>query len=273
MNIKSKILGLTLLSMISFGVVGCSNQSSNSSSQGQEATTDEAFIKDFEKSINKRWDDQNKLEKKYAKDTSYTDEKYTKDTIKILEDEIAALEKNKKGIKDKSLIKIADDYIKGVKIQIELNKTQDTDLMIKYEEESDKLRKPALIAMVDDYGIKIKDAHQQNYKDFKEQATVINKSNEAQTFADKLGREMALEKSTGEFGDIEFTTILENTSKLDFKSLSYKVQYKDKEGVVIADDIIYLENFAPGAKQKVKLTPYEEGAENLVITTDWFETK
>ncbi|MDK2562237.1 DUF3387 domain-containing protein [Romboutsia sedimentorum] len=93
-------------------------------------------------------------------------------------DEIAALEKNKKGIKDKSLIKIADDYIKGVKIQIELNKTQDTDLMIKYEEESDKLRKPALIAMVDDYGVKVKDAHQQNYKDFKEQATVINKSNE-----------------------------------------------------------------------------------------------
>lgn len=78
-------------------------------------------------------------------------------------DEIAALEKNKKGIKDKSLIKIADDYIKGVKIQIELNKTQDTDLMIKYEEESDKLRKPALIAMVDDYGVKVKDAHQQNY--------------------------------------------------------------------------------------------------------------
>ena len=273
MKIRSKIFSLILVSMISVGVVGCSNTNNNSSNQNQDVATDEAFISDFEKAINKRWDEQDKLEKKFNTNTTYTDEQYTEDTIKVLENEIATLEKNKDGIKDKDLKKIADDYIEGVKKQIEAQKTNDFDLQLKYQEESDKLRKPSLIAMVDDYGIKIKEQHQQNYKDFKEQATIINKENKAQEFADKLAREMVFEKATGEFGDVEFTSVVENTSDIDFTNLSYKVQYKDKDGVVIQDDLIYLENFEVGAKQRVKLTPYEDGIESIVVTTDWFENK
>lgn len=273
MKIRSKIFSLILVSMISVGVVGCSNTNNNSSNQNQDVATDEAFISDFEKAINKRWDEQDKLEKKFNTNTTYTDEQYTEDTIKVLENEIATLEKNKDGIKDKDLKKIAENYIEGVKNQIEAQKTNDFDLELKYQEKSDKLRKPALIAMVDDYGIKIKESHKQTYKDFKEQASIINKENKAQEFADKLASEMTFEKSTDEFGDVEFTTIVENTSDIDFESLSYKVQYKDKDGVVIQDDLIYLENFEVGAKQRVKLTPYEDGIENIVVTTDWFESK
>lgn len=273
MKIRSKIIGLIALSIISVGFVGCSNQSNTSKEQNQEVSTDEAFINDFEKAINKRWDEQNKLEKKFNTNTNYTEAKYTEDTIKVLENEIETLEKNKEGIKDKDLKKIANDYIEGVKKQIESEKTGDIELQSKYIEASDKLRKPALIAMVDDYKIKIDDAHQQTYKDFKEQATVINKENASQAFADKLAREMVFEKTTGEFGDTEFSTIVENTSNIDFNTISYKVQYKDKDSIVIQDDYIFLENFEVGSKQKVKLTPYEEGAESIVVTTDYFETK
>ena len=273
MKIRKKILGLILLTIISGGVVGCSSTNNNSNSQNQEVATDEDFISSFEKAINKRWDEQNKLEKKYETNTSYTEDEYAQDTIKVLENEIKTLEKYKEGIEDKDLKEIANNYIEGVKKQIESQKTNDYDLQYKYQEESDKLRKPALISMVDDYGIKIKDEHQQTYKDFKEQATVINKENESKAFADKLASEMTFEKSTDEFGYVEFSTIVENTSNIDFKNLSYKVQYKDKDGIVIGDDIIYLENFDVQSKQKVKLTPFEDGIESIVVTTDWFENK
>lgn len=273
MKIGSKVLGLILVSMISFGVVGCSSTNNEGTTQTQDESTDEAFIKDFEVAINKRWDDQNKLEKKFNTNTSYTEDKYTEDTINVLENEVVALEKNKDGIKDKELKKIADNYIEGVKKQIEAQKTGDFELQNKYIEESEKLRKPALIAMVDDYEIKIKDEHQQTYKDFKEQASIINKENASKAFADKLAREMVFEKTTGEFGDEEFSAIVENTSDINFNNISYKVQYKDKDGVVIEDDYIFLENFEVGAKQKVKLTPYEEGVESIVVITDYFETK
>lgn len=259
--------------IISVGAVGCSNKNNNNSTQNQEQATDESFIKDFEKAINKRWDEQNKLEEKYAKDSKYTEQKYNEDTIKVLENEIATLEQNLEGIKDKELKIAAQNYIEGTKKQIDAQKTSDFDLQTKYLEESEQLRKPALIAMVEDYGVAIKDAHQQTYKDFKEKATVINKENEAKSFADKLATEIKLEKSTDEFGYVEYTGVVENTSEVDFINLSFKVQYKDADDIVIGDDIIYLENFAPGGKQKVKLTPLEEGIESIVISTDWFETK
>ena len=38
-------------------------------------------------------------------------------------------------------------------------------------------------------------------------------------------------------------------------------------------DIIYLENFDVQSKQKVKLTPFEDGIESIVVKTDWFENK
>lgn len=84
---------------------------------------------------------------------------------------------------------------------------------------------------------------------------------------------MTFEKSTDEFGYVEFSTIVENTSNIDFKNLSYNVQYKDKDGIVIGDYIIYLENFDVQSKQKVKLTPFEDGIESIIVTTDWFENK
>lgn len=270
--LKKKVLGLVLISTISLGIVGCSDQG-NSTQQNQDIATDEAFISDFEKAINKRWDEQDKLEKKATNSMNYTEEQYRKDTMKILEEEINTMKKSIDGIKDKDLNKIGNDYINGVKKQIEAQKTQDIELMDKYIQESDKLRKPALISMVEEYKIKINEDHQQVYKDFKEQATVINKETESKKFADQLAREVTLEKSTDGFGETVFSGILENTSKIDFKTLSYKVQYKDAEGVVIGDDFIVLDNFAPGAKQKVELMPYKDGADSVVISTDWFETK
>lgn len=273
MTLRKKVIGLILVSAISIGVVGCGNNSNSSSNQGQSVSTDEAFIKDFEKAINKRWDEQDKIADKFLKDKKYTSKQYSEDTLNVLESEVATLEKNVDGIQDKDLKIVAQNYIEGAKKQIEAEKTSDFEIQSKNMEESEKLRKPALIAMVDEYGVVIKDAHQQTYKDFKEKATVIVKDNEAQTFADKLASEMTLEKTTDEYGYVEFTTIVENTSQVDFESLNFKVQYKDADDVVIDDDYIYLEDFAPGSKQKVKLSPYEDGVESLVIKTDWFSIK
>ena len=272
MGLKNKVLGLILISSITLGIVGCNNQETRGK-QNTVVKTDDSFIADFEKAINKRWDEQNKLEKKATNSMNYTEEQYVKDTTKILEEEINIMKTNLENVEDKDLKKLGNDYINGVKKQIEANKTNDIELMDKYLKESDKLRKPALISMVDDYKIKVKDAHQQTYKDFKEQATVINKENEAQVFADKLARETVFEKSTDGFGETVFSGIVENTSKIDYKSVSYKVQYKDADGIVIGDDYVILDNFSPGAKQKLEMMPYKDGANSVVVTTDWFETK
>lgn len=264
---KKKILSIVTILTLTLGVVGCAGKVQ------KDMNGDEIFVQTFQTSINERWKKQAELEEKYKKDTTFTEEEYTKETIKVLEDEVNALEEKQNNIEDKDLKSYAKDYVEGVKKQIEASKTNDYELQDKYIQESDKLRKPALIAMVDDYGVKIDEEHEQTYKDFKEKATIIKKENESQDFADKLATEMEFEKTTDEFGYVEFTTTVENTSEFNFKYLSYNVQYKDEDGVAIGNDIIYLENFNKDSKQKVKLSPFEEGIKDIVVTTDWFETE
>lgn len=266
---KKKILSLVIILTFTLGIVACS---SNGKTQ-EKLNGDEAFIQTFQTSINKRWKNQEDLEKKYEQNVAFSEEEYTEETIKVLEEEINALEEKQNNIEDKDLKSYAKDYIEGVKKQIEANKSDDYELQDKYIQESEKLRKPALIALVEDYGVKIGKEHEQTYKDFKEKATIIKKENESQSYADKLATEMEFEKTTDEFGYIEFKATVENTSDFNFKNLSYNVQYKDKEGTVLGNDIIYLENFNKNSKQKIKLSPVEEDVEDISITTDWFETE
>lgn len=266
---KKKILSMTIILTLVMSIVGCS--SNNNAQKNMDGN--QQFVQAFEKSINKRWKKQADLDEKYKKDTTFTQEEYTQETIKVLEEEVKSLEEKQNDIENKDLKSYAKDYIEGVKKQIEANKTNDFELQDKYIQESDKLRKPSLIALVDNYGVKIDEEHEQTYKDFKEKATIIKKENESKDYADKLASEMEFEKTTDEFGYVEYTSTIENKSDFNFKNLSYNVQYKDEDGVVIGNDIIYLENFNKGSKQKVKLTPFEEGIKDIEITTDWIETE
>lgn len=61
------------------------------------------------------------------------------------------------------------------------------------------------IKLVDEYNVIIEEEFQQTYKDFKEQAVVINKENDANSFAEKLAQEIVLEKKTDEYGDLMYT--------------------------------------------------------------------
>ena len=266
---KKKMLNIITILIFSIGIVACS---SNTLIQ-EKLNGDEDFIKTFETEINKRWKNQKELDKIYEQNATFSDEDYTKETIEILEEEIKALEEKQNKIEDRNLKSYAIDYIEGSKKQVEATKSEDYELQDKYMQESEKLRKPALIALVEEYGVKIDKEHEQTYKDFKEMATIINKENESQSYADKLASEIEFEKTTDEFGYTEFKATVENKSEFNFKSLSYNVQYKDKEGTVVGNDTIYLENFNKNSKQQIKLLPYEEGIEGISITTDWFEVQ
>ena len=114
---------------------------------------------------------------------------------------------------------------------------------------------------------------QQLYKDFKQQATVINKENDAQSFAEKFAQEIVFEKTTDEYKNDMYTAIVENTSDIEFNSLSYDVQYKDADGIVIGNDYINLENFTLGSKQKIELTYVPENTANLELTLNYLELK
>ncbi|WP_054955718.1 DUF4972 domain-containing protein [Paenibacillus dakarensis] len=255
-----KTTSFLFIMLLVISMLGCSNQSGKTAEQ--PPSPDDIFIEEFGKAINKRWTAQDMLDDKLSKEVYY------EKNAEILEAELESIEKSLANVEDKDLKETGSQYVEGAKKQIEAFKTTDYELQITYSEESEKLRKPALIKLVEEYHVKIDEEHNQTYRDFKEQAAVINKENDANKYAETLGQEISFEKSKGEFGNITYKAIVENTSDIEFDSISYEVQYKDKDGIVVGNDSIYLENFSPGSKQKVELILAPEDTKTISISLD-----
>lgn len=258
MKTKKYMLVMSIFTTLLF-FIGCSKE------KQVEQTPEQKFVEVFEREINKRWTESNKLDSRNLNEDSYNEA-----LIKIIESEVNTLKVASESLTDVAVKEIANNYIEGTLAQIEAFKTNDYDLMWSYQEKADKLRKPALVALVDTYGVNIKEEHQQTYKDFKEVATVISKENKAKEYAESLALQMTFNKVEGEFGNITYETIVENTSDITFSSLSFSIKCKDKDGVVVATEFIYLENFEPGTKEKAEIYPYEETIDTLSVTVDSF---
>lgn len=263
----NKFFSVFLMLLMVMGVLGCSNQSE------KKISPDDVFVEEFSKAINERWAEQDKLDVPGEDEKEEEREKYYNKNVEILEKELETIEKSLANVEDKELKELGNQYVEGAKFQIEMFKTNDWELEMEYSEKSEKLRKPALIKLVEEYNVVIEEEFQQTYKDFKEQATVINKENEANSYAEKLAQEIVFEKKTDNYGELMYTAIIENTSDIEFETLDYIVQYKDSEGIVVGDDRIYLENFTPGTKHKVELQYVPEDTATLVLSLDYFSLK
>lgn len=259
-----RIFSLFFALLMVIGILGCSNQSEKAK---EKISPDDVFIEEFSKAINERWAEQDKIEE------SEEDKIYIEKNVEILEKELEAIEKSLANVEDKELKELGNQYVEGAKFQIEMFKTNDWELQMEYSEKSEQVRKPALIKLVDEYNVIIEEEFQQTYKDFKEQATVINKENEANSFAEKLAQEIVFEKTTDEYGDLIYTAIVENASDIEFETLQYDVQFKDSNGIVVGNDFIYLENFIPGTKHKVELTYLPESTATFELSLDYLALK
>lgn len=238
-------------------LTGCGSGSDSTTSK---KTGDQEFIEIASKSINNRWEEQDKV--------IYDGTENAKN-IQIIEKEIQSLEQAKEKITDSELLKTADDYINGTKKQVDSLKTQDLDLQYKYSEESEKLRKPALINLVDKYNMKINDNNKQTYDDFKAKATIINHENQAKSFAEKLANEVNFESSK-EYSWTKYIATLENTSEFNFEYIHYTVQFKDADGIVVDNSILSLNNFTPNSKQKTDVSTDKEHKTVSVQLDDFY---
>lgn len=261
MQTKKTLLIITIFSIL-LSFIGCSSEAKEPK---VEQTPEQKFIEVFEKEINNRWTETNKLDSKNLDETSYKE-----NLIKIIEAEVNALKVVAEPLTDVQLKEIANNYIEGTLSQIESFKTNDYELMWQYQEKANNLRKPALITLVDTYKVNINEEHQQTYKDFKEAATIINQENEARKYAEKLALEMKFEKIEDEYGGISYETVIENTSNITFDSLSFTIKCKDKDGIVVSTDYIYLNSFTPGTKEKAKVFAYEDNIDTLAVTVNNF---
>lgn len=255
----TKKIAIAIMSLTCISLMACN---SGDSTADTKVKGNEEFLKVASKAINKRWDEQAK------KDVSgYAEGEY----VKILEIENKSIEEATVHIEDDALLQAAKDYVEGNNLMIQSNLTTDEDLVYEYVEKSETLRKPALINMVDNFGLVINDNNKQIYEDFKVKATVINKDNDAKKFADKLATEIKFEV-TKEYDWSTCETVVENTSEIDFESIYFNVQFKDADGIVVDTGILALDNFTKGSKQKADVST-DKVYETVEVSVDTFYLK
>lgn len=109
-------------------------------SVSKDITPEEQFMKVFEKELNNRWTEVEKLESK-----ELDEDKYNEELIRIVTKELDEIKKVAEDITDVELKEIAENYIKGAEVQIESFKTTDYELQWKYQEQANRLRKPAIV--------------------------------------------------------------------------------------------------------------------------------
>lgn len=265
MKIK-QLLIIIIMIISSVGLVGCS------STMDEIATNDEEFIEAFEKIVNSSLEQQWKLWNDFEKYSAYSQDDYINEMTDVLQMEIYNLENNKIAIQDEKLEYIVDEYIKGVNKQIEAINTPVQEAAY-CNKQANILIRESLLEMIDEYEIKIKDCNEEIYNEILDDVIIVEKENKPQSFVDKLAKEAKLKMTKDNFGDIKFLASLENTSNLNFKNLSFKVEYKDRSGEVVSHDYITLKNFTPGDIKKIKLIPYENTVVSVDLVSDWYETK
>ena len=256
---KILIIGLCLI--MPLGVISCGSKNNTESVSSTEVSL-EKNIKEISSAINTRWNEQ-----EAGDQAGYTDAQYTE----ILKKELNKLENIYNNLPDGDLKNDLSSYIEGCKLQIKSGETTSEDLIWQYIEESDLLRKPSLINLVDKHGVKINEENKQIYEDFKAEATVINKENDANDFVKKLGESIKLEKSM-QYDSFNYQSIIENTSDFDFDHIYYDVQLLDKDDIVVGNETLSIQNFNKGSKQKIEFSTSTEH-ETIKILVDMFGIK
>ena len=266
----NKVLGLGLAIVLSLGcLVGC-----NKTEEEKMIDNNEIFIKKFSKAINERWDENKENDKKLS-EGKITESESSSNGVKSIRKENEKIKEALLDVTDEELKEVVENYIEGNEIQIKYLQTTDGELMYEYYVQFSKLRKVSLVTLVEEYGAKVNEEHMDTYEGFKDEAIVIEKNDEAKEVLDKIARECLVEKKTDGWGNVEYEVIFENNSEINFKNVEYQVNYKDKDGMVIGNDFIFLSNFNANTKQKASLYPFEnvDDIEDIVLTINYYEVK
>ena len=266
----NKIVGLGLSLVLSLGcLVGC-----NKTEEEKMIDNNEVFVEKFSKALDKRWDITSEADENLNQG-KITENERNKISIDAIQEEIDSTEEALLKVTDEELKEVAKDYVEGDKLQIKYLNATDVEMAWDFYEQSQRLRKPSLIILVEEYGVKVNEEHIDTYNAFKEEATLINKEEEAKKVLDKMATECLVEKKTDEWGAVEYEIIFENNSEINFKDIEYQVNYKDKDDMVVGSDFIFLSNFNANTKQKASLYPYEnvDDIESIVLTANYYEVK
>ncbi len=287
---KQTVLALFVAMVIALGLVGCgssgasSNQSgqsasssSDASQQSQESSSaaavsqnpDAEFLPALTAGLEARWELTAKTEGQEP--TPQLREQYVNAELEHL----AAFEGA--SFEDTELGQLAARYIAAVEDSAACLDSYDTNYkdFAKRWSSSYKERAMAVKALVERYGLKMSDEHQESLDGMVENAKKIEEELSVPADIKQAAEEDILAAAIGAFqkaSDNTYRATVVNPSRASFDYYVLGVFLLDAKGSLVEEHSIRVENWASGAEAVFEFTPNSEFASIDALDEDWWAT-
>lgn len=258
-----KIIKLLTITFIAFFLVACANQAK------EEKTYDAEFISSLAKGLENRWKAIDSDEKEGVNtDTAPNLTKY----IQLELDQIEKYQDLK--FKDNKLKEIAISYINELKNGIEIAQTFGAQSAYENFTKHQQNRTEKLNQINNISEITVSETYQEIFNELlaagKEVETNQTNKETTESFVGSLNFVLD-EANSSEWGSTYKTTV-ENTTGLNYESLSINVKLIDDQGVTVDTPMIFIDNFTNGEKRELEFYTSKQFTK-IELALDYFNLK
>ena len=242
---------LALAMALAVLLTGCGAASQTATTETEIHYADEDFISDLATGLQSRWDISDNAE--YEEGS----EEHKQYAAKLVDAELNVLEKYQSmPFEDSKLQEYAISYINCLKQQQEAASYITTAYETYDEKWTEALnnRTKLIVTFVNDYGLKVDEAHQATLDDFIARAKVINEDEKIKTTIDSMMDNLTIEVSEENYDWKTYEAVLENNTGKDFDYFGITLNIYDSDKVQIESLYSQMQNWKNGTKAKFEFS-------------------
>lgn len=242
---------LALAMILAILLTGCGAASQTATTETEIHYADEDFISDLATGLQNRWDINDVAEYEEGSDEH---KQYDTD---LVDAELNVLEKYQSmPFEDSKLQEYAISYINCLKQQKEAV-SYITTAYETYDEkwsEAYDNRTKLIMTFVNDYGLKVDEAHQATLDELIANAKVVNENEKIKTTIDSMMQNLTIEVTKDESGWKTYEAVLENNTGKDFDYFQITLNIYDSDKVQIDSLYDQMQNWKNGTKAKFEFS-------------------
>ena len=242
---------LVLAMALAVLLTGCGAASQTATTETEIHYADEDFISDLATGLQNRWDINDVAEYEEGSDEH---KQYDTD---LVDAELNVLEKYQSmPFEDSKLQEYAISYINCLKQQKEAV-SYITTAYETYDEkwsEAYDNRTKLIMTFVNDYGLKVDEAHQATLDELIANAKVVNEDEKIKTTIDSMMQNLTIEVTKDESGWKTYEAVLENNTGKDFDYFQITLNIYDSDKVQIDSLYDQMQNWKNGTKAKFEFS-------------------
>lgn len=253
---------LMLVALFTLSACGTSDKNTTPESTGP-VYADSAFLSDFSKGLEKRWD--------FGDENPDMDFKELITKSVDIEKEAIGKYRNER-FEDSKLQEKVISYINKLDESIELISTFGSNSFYENWDKYYEQRTQTILDLTNNYEISFSDKHQSTLDEMRALGQEVKQNEDTREAIEALFRNIKFEYQAEDYDDTykKYVATIENTTGFDISSINGNVNLINAEDTVVSTQYIYADNWKNGQKYLFEFS-VEKQFEKTDITIEYFE--